>query len=60
MLTKEKLKKTIDALPDNFTIEDVFEELLVIDKIEQGLKDVSEGKVYTTEKAKQKLAKWLK
>lgn len=60
MLTKEKLKKTIDSLPDEFTIEDVIEELIVVDKIEQGLKDAKEGKVYTTEDAKQKLNKWLK
>ena len=60
MLTKDKIKRTIDTLPDNFTIEDVIEELIVIDKIEQGLKDVEEGNVYTTDEVKKKLAKWLK
>ena len=60
MLTKEKIKRTIDALPEHFTIEDVIEELIVIDKIEQGLKDVEEGNVYTTEEVKQRLSKWLK
>ncbi|MBN2350749.1 MAG: hypothetical protein JXJ22_18065 [Bacteroidales bacterium] len=60
MLTKDKIKKTIDSLPDNFTIEDVIEELIVIDKIEQGLKDIEEGNVYTTEEVKQRLSKWLK
>lgn len=59
MLTKDKIKKTIDTLPDQFTIEDVIEELIVIDKIEQGLKDSEEGNVYTTEEVKQKLSKWL-
>ena len=60
MLTKDKIKRTIDTLPDNFTIEDVIEELIVIDKIEQGLKDVEEGNVYTTDEVKKKLSKWLK
>ncbi len=60
MLTKEKIKKTIDSLPENFTIEDIIEELIVLDKIEQGLKDVKEGKVYTTKELKHRLAKWLK
>jgi len=60
MLTKDKIKKTIDTLPDQFTIEDVIEELIVIDKIEQGLKDVEEGNVYTTDEVKQKLSEWLK
>lgn len=57
MLTKEKIKRTIDTLPEQFTIEDVIEELIVIDKIEQGLKDIEEGNVYTTEEVKQKLSK---
>ena len=52
MLTKEKIKKTIDTLPDNFTIEDVIEELIILDKIEQGLNDVKDGNVYTTDEAK--------
>jgi predicted transcriptional regulator len=60
MLTKEKIKTTIDALPDNFTIEDIIEELIILDKIEQGLNDVKEGRVYTTEEAKKRLDKWLK
>ncbi len=60
MLTKEKIKTTIDALPDNFTIEDIIEMLIVLDKIEQGLNDVKEGKVYTTEEAKKRLDKWLR
>jgi hypothetical protein len=49
---KRKNKKTIDTLPDNFTIEDVIEELIILDKIEQGLNDVKDGNVYTTDEAK--------
>ena len=60
MLTKDKLKKTIDALPDDFTIEDVVEELIVIDKIEQGMRDVESGNVLTMDQVREKLGKWLK
>ena len=60
MLTKEKIKTTIDSLPDNFTIEDIIEKLIVLDKIEQGLNDVKEGRVYSTEEVKKRLDKWLK
>ena len=55
MPTKEMIKRTIDTLPEHFTIEDAIEELIVIDKIEQGLKDVEEGSVYSTEEVKQML-----
>jgi predicted transcriptional regulator len=60
MLTKEKIHKTIDSLPDDLTIDQVIDKLILLDKIEQGLKDSREGKVYTNEEVKQKLNKWLK
>ncbi len=60
MLTKEKIHKTIDKLPENISIEQVIDELILLDKIEQGLKDVKEGNVYTSDKVRDKLAKWLK
>jgi predicted transcriptional regulator len=60
MLTKERVKNTIERLPEQFTIDEIIEELIVIDKIEQGLKDIEEGNVYTTEEVRQKLGKWLK
>jgi predicted transcriptional regulator len=60
MLTKEKVRKTIDRLPDNFTIEQVIEELVVLNKIEEGLKDVEQGRVLTTEQVKKELKTWLK
>jgi len=59
MLTKEKVKKTIDRLPESFTVDQVVEELVVLDKIEKGLKEVEEGKVYTTKQVKDQLKKWL-
>jgi predicted transcriptional regulator len=60
MLTKAKIKKSIDSLPDNLTVDQVIDRIILLDKIEQGLKDVEEGKVFTTEEAKAKLKKWLK
>ena len=59
MLTKEKVKKTIDGLPDSFTVDQVVEELVVLDKIEKGLKEVEEGKIYSTQQVKDQLKKWL-
>ena len=60
MLTKEKVRKTIDRLPDNFTIDQVVEELVVLNKIEEGLKDVEQGRVFTTDQVRKELKTWLK
>ena len=60
MLTKEKIKKSLDSLPDNLTIDQVIDRIIMLDKIEKGLKDVEDGNVYSTEEAKAKLSKWLK
>ncbi len=60
MLTKEKIKKSIDTLPDNLTIDQVIDKMIMLDKIEQGLSDVENGNVFSTTEAKEKLNKWLK
>jgi predicted transcriptional regulator len=60
MLTKEKLKQSIDTLPDDLTIDQVIDRVILLDKIEQGLKDVEDGNVFTTEEVKARLSKWLK
>lgn len=60
MLTKEKIHYTIDSMPDNLTIDQVIDQMILLDKIEQGLKDVEEGRVYSTDEVKENLNKWSK
>jgi predicted transcriptional regulator len=60
MLTKEKIHYTIDSLPDNLTVDQVIEEMILLDKIEQGIKDANEGLVFTTDEVKDKLSKCLR
>ncbi|MEI8049784.1 MAG: hypothetical protein WCI92_20600 [Bacteroidota bacterium] len=61
MLTKDKIRKTIDTLPDeSLSIEEVVERLILLDKVEQGLQDVQDGKVHSTEEVRKKLERWLK
>ena len=55
MLTKEKVIKTIDRLPENFTIDQVVEELVILNKIDEGLRDVEQGRVFTTDQVKKEL-----
>jgi hypothetical protein len=60
MLTKEKLGKTIDTLPDYLTIDQVIDKIIMLDEVEQDLEDVENGNVFTAGEAKAKLKKSLK
>ncbi len=62
MLTKEKLIESIKAMPeDKFDDIDVLlERIVFLEKIENGEKDIAEGRIYNTEEAKQKLSKWFR
>ena len=60
MLTKDKVKKTIDRLPENFTVDQIVEELVVLNQIEAGLNDIEKGRVFTTDQVKEELKTWLK
>jgi hypothetical protein len=60
MLTKEIVRKTIDRLPESFTVDQIVEELVILNKIEEGRKDIDDGNVFTTNQLKQELKTWLK
>jgi predicted transcriptional regulator len=60
MVTKEKLIEAIKKLPEGFTIEQVIEELVLLDKIEKGVEDIDQGKIYSSKEAEKRLSKWLK
>ncbi len=60
MLTKEKLNKTINNLPERFTIDELIDQLIFIEKVEEGLKQSDEGKVISNEDVKLMIDKWSK
>ena len=47
-------------MPEQFSIDQLFDKLLFINKVEIGLAQSENGQVNTKEQAKQKLSKWLK
>ncbi len=60
MLTKEKIQKTIEDLPDKPELEQVIEKLILLDKIEQGIKNADDNIVFSGEQVRDELKKWLK
>ena len=57
---KENIIQMIKKLPDDISLEDIIEAIYVRQEIEKGLKDSKEENLYTHEKAKERLKKWLK
>lgn len=60
MLTKKKLIQTMKDLPEKFSVEDVIDRIVLLQKIEIGLEQSQQGKTKSTIAAKAKLKKWLK
>ena len=58
MLTKEKLNKTVNELPDTFTIDQLIDQLIFIEKIDEGIKQSDSGKVVSNEDVKLMIDKW--
>ena len=60
MLTKENVLKTISKFPDSFSLDELVDKLIFMDKVERGLDQSLGNKVHTHEEARKRLAKWLK
>ena len=58
-MKKSTVIEFISKLPEEISIDEIIERLIVIEKIERGQQQVKEGKVNTEEEAKAKLSKWL-
>lgn len=58
-MTKKKLLETIKDLPEKFSIDELLDRIVLIQKIETGLAQSINGQSKSTEQAKLKLKKWL-
>ena len=59
MITKSSLLDSIDSMPEIFSVEDIIDRILLLEKIYQGELDSKEGNVLSEEEAKYHLKKWL-
>ena len=57
---KQNAIKAIEQLSDESTFEDIMEQLLFMQKVEEGLEDIRQGRVVSHEDVKKQLAQWLK
>ena len=60
LINLSKVLMLINELPNEFSLDEIVENLIFLEKIEIGLQQVKQGKVVSHSTAKQKLKKWLK
>jgi hypothetical protein len=60
-MNKSRVIETLESLPDEFETEVLIEKLLFIEKVEKGMKDVTEGKTISLQEAKSRFeTEWSK
>jgi len=60
MLTKDNVIKTISNFPENFTLDELVDKLIFMDKVESGLEQSMANEVLSQEEARNRLSRWLK
>ena len=60
MLTKDIVNKTINTLPDSFTIDELIDQLIFMEKVEEGYQQSEAGNVISNEDVKLVIDKWSK
>lgn len=58
MLTKDQVTKTVNCLPDLFTIDELIDQLIFIEKVEEGYQQSESGKVVSNEDVKLMIDRW--
>ena len=59
-MKKTTVISALNELPKEFNLDELLERLLVIEKIDEGIKEAKAGKTITHESAKKIIAKWQK
>jgi predicted transcriptional regulator len=60
MLNRITVQKSIDKLPAEFSIDELIEQLIFVEKVEVGLNQSREGNVISHEDVKTIIDKWSK
>lgn len=60
MLTKTRLKAQIENFPEEFSIDELVERLILVEKIEKGIKQSENGNVISEAQLDKEIDLWLK
>ncbi len=60
MLTKTKLRKSLEDMPEDFTLEELMDRLILIEKVEKGRSQSESDDVVSEVDLEKEMAKWFK
>ena len=60
MLSKANVIKTITQFPDHFTVDDLVDKMILLDKIGKGVQQADNNQVISDEELDKKMEEWLK
>lgn len=60
MLTKTDVIKTLNHFPEVFSIDDLVDEMILLDKIEKGIQDANTGRVISESELDKRIEEWSK
>lgn len=60
MLTRNKVKEQIDKFPEEFSIDELVERLILIEKVENGMTQSEHGEIISDIDLDKEVKKWFK
>lgn len=60
MITKNKLKEQIESFPEKFSIDELIERLILVEKIENGIEQSKKDEVLDESEFNEEIKTWFK
>jgi hypothetical protein len=60
MLTKTNVLKTITKFPEQFSIDELVDKMILLDKVEKGMQQADHNQVISDEELDKRIEEWLK
>ncbi len=56
---KKEVRKILDQIPDDASLEDIQYHIYVFQKIERGLQDMDDGRVLSQKQVEKRMSRWI-
>lgn len=60
MIQKDRLLKMLQDFPDEFSVDDLLDRLILLSKIDRGMRQSMSGEVLSQDEAEKRMEKWIR